>query len=244
MSARATILAISAGGAILAMLADRAPAQTAPPAAGKPAAIVNGETISLAEVESVMAALRGGGPEPAQVPEAKRREMRHLALGFLIDEVLFQQALRGGPPVNSQEVDQRIVELIKALGRENKKLEDFCRESGQTVAQLQARIVPPGEVVVIAGVMKHAAVHHNRFPVRIALLENALDRLVREVRLVVANAKTGDEHSALLARIHSAAKPAGESGGRRGCRPTTSVVGGECTSGSAAPSSCVRCSTP
>jgi peptidyl-prolyl cis-trans isomerase C len=141
MSARASIVAIPAGGAILAMLAGWVPAQSVPTRSGKPAAIVNGETISLAEVESVIAALRGGGPEPAEVPEAKRKEMRHLALGFLIDELLFQQALRGGPAVNSKEVDQRMVELIKALAKENKKLEDFCRESGQTVAQLQARLV-------------------------------------------------------------------------------------------------------
>jgi peptidyl-prolyl cis-trans isomerase C len=39
------------------------------------------------------------------------------------------------------EVDQRVAELVKALAKDNKRIEDFCRETGQTMAQLQARIV-------------------------------------------------------------------------------------------------------
>ena len=60
---------------------------------------------------------------------------------------------------------------------------------------IAARIAAPREPFVIAGVIKHAAIHDNRLPIAIALVDNALDRLMREVRLVVADTNAGDEHS-------------------------------------------------
>jgi peptidyl-prolyl cis-trans isomerase C len=138
---------ILASAVILALLSGRAAAQTGAAPAGtatvnnEPAAVVNGEQISVAEVEAVVTMMRGNGPEAVQVPEAKRREMRTMALGMLIDDALWRQALRSCPPASQEELAKRLVELEDGLKKSNRTLQDFCRETGKNMAQLQATMV-------------------------------------------------------------------------------------------------------
>jgi parvulin-like peptidyl-prolyl isomerase len=74
------------------------------------------------------------------VPEAKRKETRFLAVGMLVDDALWRQALAKSPVPRPAEVNQRMVELIDGLKKSNRTLQDFCRETGQTEVQIQAKM--------------------------------------------------------------------------------------------------------
>ncbi|HKB41949.1 MAG TPA: hypothetical protein VKD72_36315, partial [Gemmataceae bacterium] len=69
-------------GVALAGAAGAGPVVAQPPAAGKPVAVVNGEPITLANIDTV---INRDGPKAVQIPEGKLREMRHAALGMMID---------------------------------------------------------------------------------------------------------------------------------------------------------------
>src|SRR5439155_400568 len=90
MTARMGTLGILGSVLALALLTAPTPAQ-APAAAGKPAAVVNGEPIPLAEVDAI---LKAQGPTAVKVTEAQRRQMAHEVLDVLVDDLLFQQFLR------------------------------------------------------------------------------------------------------------------------------------------------------
>jgi peptidyl-prolyl cis-trans isomerase C len=143
MRAHTWTLAIGAGALALAIGAGRAPAQApaapAPPAAqAKPAAVVNGEPIPLAQLEVVLAR---EGPKAVQLPEAKQREMRLGTLGMLIDELLLAQYLRqNGPRVDPAEVDKKVAETAEGLKKQGKTLPDLLRELGQTEAEMRGDV--------------------------------------------------------------------------------------------------------
>src|SRR5437899_1357250 len=92
----------------LTLLASAAQAQilgTQP----KPAAVVNGEPITLAEVDAV---LKLGGPSPAQITDAQRRQMRTEVVEEMIDRMVLRQYLRkNGPRVDPNEVNKKLTEL-------------------------------------------------------------------------------------------------------------------------------------
>jgi peptidyl-prolyl cis-trans isomerase C len=117
-------------------------AAIAPAPASKPAATVNGEIISLAEVDA--AAFGNGPPPPQPLTEAQRRQLRLEVLGELIDDLLMSQFLRkNGPKVNPADVDKELQKL-EARVKENKPgatLQDFYRETGMTEAQVRANIM-------------------------------------------------------------------------------------------------------
>lgn len=138
---RSPVLALAtlAGLAAFALTAGPACAQ-APGGAAKPAAVVNGEPIALADVEALIKA--GVGPAAVEVPEGKRREMRREALGALIDQLLLQQFLRQyGPRIDPVEASKKLAELEAELKKQNKTLADFLKDSGQTEAQLRAHLI-------------------------------------------------------------------------------------------------------
>jgi peptidyl-prolyl cis-trans isomerase C len=142
-----------AGAAMLVTLAGRAPAQAPAPAAQPgaerlaapkatdgttPVALVNGEVITLGELEAV---LKLSGPTPVQLPEEQQRHHRMEALGMLIDEVLMRQFLtKNAPPVPEAEVGKRVAELEAGLKRQGKSLQELCREINKTEAQVRADI--------------------------------------------------------------------------------------------------------
>lgn len=147
MSARTRMLGALAGTALW-VVGGGAFAQVPPPppTAGTatvanpagPAAVVNGEPISLGELDAV---LRREGPAPVEMPEAKKREMRLAVLGAMIDDLLLQQFLRQyGPKVDPNEVNQRIADVVEGLKKQGKTLAEFLKESGMTEAQVRADI--------------------------------------------------------------------------------------------------------
>jgi peptidyl-prolyl cis-trans isomerase C len=132
-----------AGAAVLAVLAGPVAAQgpAAKPAAApaKPAAVVNGEPILMAELEAV---LKNQPPPPTPLTEAQRKELQRMALDVLVDEMLMNQFLRkNARRVEPAEVTKQLAELEAALKKQNKTMQDFLRDSSQTMEQLRADLV-------------------------------------------------------------------------------------------------------
>ncbi len=122
----------------LATLVGRAPAQTAATAA-KPAAVVNGEVITLAEVEAV---LKKHGPTAVPTTEGQRRILQRDVVEMLIDDMLMQQFLRkNGPRVEPAEVSKKLAELEASLRAQQRTLQDFYKETSQTPEQVRQAIV-------------------------------------------------------------------------------------------------------
>ncbi|MGH7221997.1 MAG: peptidylprolyl isomerase [Gemmataceae bacterium] len=107
-------------------------------AGNKPAASVNGEVITMTELET---ALKQDGPMAVALPESVRKQQQQVALAALIDETLLRQFLKQNtPPINPKELDARMSDLAAALKQQNKTVADFCRERNQTPAQLKANL--------------------------------------------------------------------------------------------------------
>jgi parvulin-like peptidyl-prolyl isomerase len=138
MRARIWGLQMLASTAVLAILATGARAQNqAAPA--KPVAIVDGTPITMAEVEAVLKQI---GPSPTPLTEAQKKQMHMEAIGMLIDDLLMQQFLRkNGPQLEANEVSKKLAELDESLKKQNKTIQDFLKESGQSEAQLRTNIL-------------------------------------------------------------------------------------------------------
>ncbi len=137
MSARRWVLRSLASAAGLAMLAGAALAQ-APAAQEKPAALVNGTAISMADVDAL---LKQGGPTATPLTELQKRQMRMEAVSMLIDDALLQQFLsKNSPPVDQAQVNEQIGKLQNSLKMQGKTLQDFYKESGQTAEQLRQNV--------------------------------------------------------------------------------------------------------
>jgi parvulin-like peptidyl-prolyl isomerase len=123
---------------LLAVAASEGRAQPAN-APDKPAALVNGEAISLAEVDAVLKL--GTSPSAVPVSESRRRQDRFEALAMLIDNLLLQQYLRkNAQPADPGEIARHIAELQAALQKDNKKLADYLNENGMTEPQLRTQV--------------------------------------------------------------------------------------------------------
>jgi len=110
-----------------------------PSAPTKPAAIVNGEAIPLAEVDAV---LKARPPAATPPTDTQKKQMQLEALALLIDDVIMQQFLhKNAPPIQPAEVIKRLEDMKTALSAQKKTVADFCRESGQTEEQLRTSIV-------------------------------------------------------------------------------------------------------
>jgi peptidyl-prolyl cis-trans isomerase C len=110
--------------------------QTPGLAGSKPAASVNGEVITMAELE---ASLKQDGPMPMALPESVRKQQQQVALSALIDKELLRQFLKQNtPPIAATELEARLGDLAAGLKLQNKTLADFCRERNQNPGQLKA----------------------------------------------------------------------------------------------------------
>jgi peptidyl-prolyl cis-trans isomerase C len=99
------------------------------------AATVNGEVIRLAEVDAVIRReIRPSTP----LTDDQTRQLRQNVLEDLIDDLLIKQFLREhGPAVTSADVDHHLRALSASLRRQHRSLEQYCQETGQTMAQLR-----------------------------------------------------------------------------------------------------------
>lgn len=110
-----------------------------PEAGGKPVAVVNGEPISPTALETALKLAGYAGPNE---PESVRRQHRQVALNALINEALMRQFLRQkAPPADPKEVEARLSDLLVSLKRQNKTLDDLCRDMKQTPEQIKAGTV-------------------------------------------------------------------------------------------------------
>jgi parvulin-like peptidyl-prolyl isomerase len=138
MKARTWVLHGLASAAALLVVASGAPAQTETKGA-KPIAVVEGMPITFAEVEAV---LKQAPPTPAPLTEVQRKQMQMEAVGMLIDDILLEKFLRkNGPTIPVAEVDKRVAELADSLKKQGKTLQDFCKDTAQTDAQLRSNIL-------------------------------------------------------------------------------------------------------
>ena len=98
------------------------------------AATVNGETITLAEVDGVLKNTLPLTPLTA----AQRRQMRVEVLADMVDDLLLKQFLRkNGPKVDPAEIDAQLKAYGEKLKTEGKTLADFYKQTGQTEAQVR-----------------------------------------------------------------------------------------------------------
>src|SRR5260370_42516639 len=110
------VVAVLAAGAVFA---EKVKAQ-APTASAKPAAVVNGTSISMAEVDAIF---KAQGPPPADLTDAKRRQTQMFILGNFIDDALLQQFLtKNGLKVDAAEVNKQVAELEEGLKKQGKTL--------------------------------------------------------------------------------------------------------------------------
>jgi peptidyl-prolyl cis-trans isomerase C len=137
MRARSWLVQSLASLATLAILVNGAAAQLRP--APKPAAVVDGTAITVAEVESV---LKQAGPTATPLTEAQRKQLQVEAVSALIDDLLMEKFLRkNGPRVDAAEINKKVAELQGSLKQQGKTLADFYKESGQSEAQLRTNVV-------------------------------------------------------------------------------------------------------
>lgn len=110
-----------------------------PGPAAKPAAVVNGEPIPMADVDNI---LKLQGPSATPMSEVQKKQMRQEVLSMMIDDVLMQQFLRKhGPKVDPAEINKRLAELESSLKTQGKTLVEFCKETSQTEAQVRGNLL-------------------------------------------------------------------------------------------------------
>ncbi|MFM8271234.1 MAG: peptidylprolyl isomerase [Gemmata sp.] len=98
------------------------------------AATVNGDTISLADVDTLLKATLPLTPLTA----AQKRQMRIEVLSDMVDDLLLRQFLRkNGPKVDPAEIDAQLKAYGEKLRADGKSLADFYKETGQTEAQVK-----------------------------------------------------------------------------------------------------------
>jgi peptidyl-prolyl cis-trans isomerase C len=104
-------------------------------AAPPPVAVVNGEPIPRSELD---AALAQRPPVVTPLTAAQDRELKEEVLQALIDERLIRQFLsKTMPPVAKEEIDRQVGTMQRGLAAQNKPLDDYLKESHQTVEQLR-----------------------------------------------------------------------------------------------------------
>jgi parvulin-like peptidyl-prolyl isomerase len=126
-----------ASAAMLVFLVNPTLAQ-APKAPGGPAAVVNGEPISVGEVETVLKLM----PTPPTPPtDVQLRVMRREALEMLISDLLLRQFLtKNGRALQPAEIEKQITELQAALKSQNHTLQEFLKDTAQSEAHLRLDI--------------------------------------------------------------------------------------------------------
>ena len=102
------------------------------------AATVNGEKILVGAVRKVL----DSQPYPLSLTESQKKEMRQAALESLVDDTLLRQYLsKQVPQVSQLEFNKEVQDLQDALKKQNKTLDMFYKETGQTEEQLRRDMI-------------------------------------------------------------------------------------------------------
>src|SRR5438876_471305 len=135
MKAQVWRISSLAGVTVLALACSGAWAQPA----GKPAAVVNGTPITMAEVEAV---LKQAPPSPTALSEMQKRQRQMEAVAMLIDDLLMQQFLmKHAPRIDPADVNRQMADLLDSLKKSGKSFQEFLAENGQSEHQLRGNIV-------------------------------------------------------------------------------------------------------
>ncbi len=127
-----------ATAALVMFLTTHAFTQTKIPAA-KLAATVNGDPISIDDVEAI---LKSRPIEAMRLSAADLNAMRREALQMLIEELMMHQfLLKNAPQVETSLVNKKLVELQDALRSQGQNINDYYRANGQTETQVRNSIV-------------------------------------------------------------------------------------------------------
>ena len=99
------------------------------------AATVNGQAITLAEVDAALNATLPQAPLSAH----QRKQLRATVINDLIDDVVLKQFLaKNAPKADQEELEAQMKALAAQLVKENRTLAEYLKQTGQTEAQLRA----------------------------------------------------------------------------------------------------------
>jgi parvulin-like peptidyl-prolyl isomerase len=105
-----------------------------PAATDKPAALVNGEMISMAEVKSLIESR----PYPNAMSAEVVSQYRQAAIDMLVDDMLVRQFLsKYAPKITQAELAKEMQNLQETLKKQKKTLADVLKENDQTMEQFQ-----------------------------------------------------------------------------------------------------------
>lgn len=138
------IFLVVVGGSVLLMITGLLPN---PIKRGSTAAIVNGEKISMAEVDQKLEIYKKmssqGGKMDSSSPAGKEAlaQMRMEILNSLIQEKIFlTEAAREKITVSQEEIAERIASIKKGLNLSDKDFEDFLKNHGMSQANFENRV--------------------------------------------------------------------------------------------------------
>ncbi len=102
------------------------------------AATVNSEKILVGDVRKIL----DSRPYPLTLTEEQKKEMRKAAVDSLIEDVVMRQFLgKNVGQVNQEEFNKEYYELMAALKKQNKTIEQWYKETGQDETILRRDIV-------------------------------------------------------------------------------------------------------
>lgn len=102
------------------------------------AATVDGEKILVGEIRKIL----DDHPYPVTLSEEQKRELRQEALKSLIDDALMRHYLsKNSAAVNQADFNKEYNDLVDAIKKQGKTMEQFHKESGQTPEELRRDIV-------------------------------------------------------------------------------------------------------
>ncbi len=150
----------------------------AQPPGAPDAATVNGDKITLAEVDAVLKQTLPLTPLTA----AQRRQMRVEVLSDMVDDLLVRQFLRkNGPKVDPAEIDAQLKAFGEKLQTDGKTLADWYKETGQTEAQVRESWTT---AMQLTGYVKAAATEE-QLKAYFAANKDHFDRVEVKVRHIV-----------------------------------------------------------
>jgi parvulin-like peptidyl-prolyl isomerase len=128
-------LAALAGAAWMAAAVGGARAQAEPKAV---VAAVNGQSITLGEVDAV---IKARGPLPVEISADTRKRLQFDVVCMLIDGRLWDEYLqKNGPKIDKAEIDKRVAELEAEVKKNKKTMADYYKDSGQSETSLRSGI--------------------------------------------------------------------------------------------------------